>query len=64
MRIPHSNVVAFYQALRTNNNVYMFLELCDYGDLKKFIKRWCTTQKRKRDVLVESEAKYVLRNLV
>jgi serine/threonine-protein kinase ULK/ATG1 len=33
----HPNIVRFYKALRTQNNVYMFLEFCDQGDLKHFI---------------------------
>ena len=29
IRKPHPNIVRFHKALRTQNNVYMFLELCD-----------------------------------
>jgi len=58
MTRPHANIVQFYQALKTTNNVYMFLELCDQGDLKHFLK----TRKQKR--MVEDEARHVIKDVL
>ena len=57
---PHCNIVTFYQAYRTTNNVYLFLELCDQGDLNQFIKKRNSSNFK----LSECEAKYILRDVV
>ena len=35
---PHPNIVVLYAALQTKSNLYLFMEYCDQGDLKDFIK--------------------------
>lgn len=59
MQQTHPNIVAFHAALKTSNNVYIFLEYCDSGDLKQFIKKRSAAR-----TLTEADAKYVLRDIV
>ena len=35
----HRNVVTFHRAVQTSQNLYIFLELCDQGNLTEFIER-------------------------
>ena len=38
-RFEHPNIIKLKQAVKTANNIYLFTEYCDYGDLKTFIKK-------------------------
>jgi len=56
-RLDHPNVVKFHNALKSRNNLYVILELCDMGDLQGFLKRGKTK-------LTEKEAKFVMQQMV
>lgn len=38
-KINHPNIVKLHYATRTTNNLYMFLEYCADGDLKKLLEK-------------------------
>jgi serine/threonine protein kinase len=39
--LDHPNIIRLHQASRTQNNLYLFTDYCDQGDLKGFMKRVC-----------------------
>ena len=55
----HPNIVTLHAVLHTTNNLYIFMEYCDQGDLKQFIEAR-TPQK----FLSEAEARYILHDIV
>ncbi len=40
--LDHPNIIRLHQASRTKNNLYLFTDYCDQGDLKGFMKRVCS----------------------
>ena len=61
----HPNVVTFHRAYRKARNLYIFLELCDQGDMTEFIRRRSyRNQETEFAVLTTSEAQYVVRSIV
>jgi len=52
----HPSIVRFYKALQTANNLYLFMEYCDKGDLKEFI----ATRAPLTGKLPEHEARFIL----
>ena len=55
MRSP--NIVAIFNATKTENNYYLALELCNGGDLENFVKK-------RGGFLKEEEARLILRQIV
>jgi serine/threonine protein kinase len=39
--LDHPNIIRLHQASRTQNNLYLFTDYCDQGDLKGFMKKVC-----------------------
>ena len=37
--LSHPNIIRLFSALKTENNLYIFTDYCDEGDLKGFIKK-------------------------
>lgn len=56
----HKNVVYLSREVESINNLYLFMELCDQGDLEQFIRM----RSGDRQILSESEAQYVMRDVV
>ena len=50
----HSNVVTFHRAYKKSGKLYLFLEMCDQGNLSEFIER-----RKKRN---EETNQYILSN--
>jgi len=38
-QLDHPNIIKLHQALRTQNNLYLFTDYCDQGDLKGFMQK-------------------------
>jgi len=55
----HPNIVKLYKSTESKNNLYLFMEYCDVGDLKQFVKR-----RFKSGRLGEEEARYVMRDVI
>ena len=56
----HKNVVYLHRDIESVNNLYLFMELCDQGDLEKFIRK----RSGDRQILSEAEAQHVMRDIV
>ena len=56
----HKNVVYLHRDIESVNNLYLFMELCDQGDLERFIRK----RSGDRQILSEAEAQYVMRDIV
>ncbi|CAI2387118.1 unnamed protein product [Moneuplotes crassus] len=56
MKIKHPNVLAFLEVKKTKNNVYIFLELCNGGDLTRLLKL-------KRGSLDENQVKIIIKKI-
>jgi serine/threonine protein kinase len=41
-RLNHPNIIRLHCTLRTLNNLYLFTDYCDRGDLKLFMQSYCT----------------------
>lgn len=37
--LDHPNIIKLYSAIKTINNLYLFMEFCEFGDLKAFIQK-------------------------
>ena len=59
IRKTHPNIVTLNAVLHTSNNLYIFMEFCDQGDLKQFIKRRSAS-----NFLPEEEARHILLDVV
>ena len=59
---PH--VVKMYDALETTNNAYIILELCNGGDLSKFIRKHDGLLEEKLAIEVLSQLMKGFKNLV
>ena len=55
----HPNIVTLQAVLHTTNNLYIFMEYCDQGDLKQFIETRSSS-----NFLSETEARYILHDVV
>lgn len=40
-KLKHPNIVEFYDVITTANNIYLIMQFCSGGDLKRF----CSTRK-------------------
>ena len=61
----HRNVVTFHRAYEKQNNLYIFLELCDQGSLTDFIERRSRKNpETQKSILSASEAQYIVRGIV
>ena len=57
--------MTFHRAIKKDQKLFVFLELCDQGDLTEFIqKRSKRNPKTNRAILSSSEAQYVVRSVV
>ena len=67
-RLEHPNIIKLHQALRTQNNLYLFMDYCDEGDLKGFIRKVESIRRAdgqgERPQLTEQEARYVISQVV
>jgi serine/threonine protein kinase len=64
-KLSHPNIIRLHKALRTRNNLYLFTDYCDKGDLKTFIKSIGMQEDgRIGGRLSESEARYVISQVV
>lgn len=59
--LNHPNIIKLHTSLKTKNNLYLFFELCDIGDLKTFVKKGSSLQPPR---LPEREAKYIMTQIV
>ena len=61
----HRNVVTFHKAFEIAQHLYIFLELCDHGNLTEFIeKRGRRNPENKQSILSAIEAQYVVKSIV
>ena len=61
----HRNVVTFHRAFQMSNKIYIFLELCDQGNLTDFIaKRNFIDPETRRKITSAADAQYIIRSIV
>ena len=64
-KLKHPNTVGFIDHCKSPTAHYLFMEYCSEGDLKKFIPLFNQGKYRESSqTLKESEAKYVIREIV
>ena len=53
LRLDHQNIVKLYDIHQEENVVWVFMELCEYGDLNKFFSKNSLTQQQTLEVMTQ-----------
>ncbi len=65
-RLSHSNIIKLHYSRKTANNLYLFLDYCEEGDLSKFIKTLsgCNSEFKNKPRIQENEARYIINHVI